>query len=60
MIYRSLRYFENHQNVLESLANPETGNVASGCNSGDCQFDIGNWKINDIFIHLINKKINTI
>ena len=28
--------------VLESLADPETGNVASGCNSGDCQFDIGN------------------
>lgn len=28
--------------VLESLADPQTGNVASGCNSGDCQFDIGN------------------
>jgi len=26
--------------VLESLADPETGNVASGCGSGDCQFNI--------------------
>ena len=28
--------------VLESLADPVTGNVGSACGSGDCQFDIGN------------------
>ena len=28
--------------VLERLADPETGNVAGGCASGDCEFDIGN------------------
>ena len=28
--------------VLERLADPETGNVAGGCASGDCEFDLGN------------------
>ena len=28
--------------VLERLADPETGNVAGACASGDCEFDIGN------------------
>ena len=27
--------------VLERLADPETGNVASSCGGGDCQFDLG-------------------
>ena len=28
--------------VLERLADPETGNVAGGCASGNCEFDLGN------------------
>ena len=28
--------------VLERLADPDTGNVAGSCASGDCQFDLGN------------------
>lgn len=28
--------------VLERLADPDTGNVASSCGSGDCEFDLGN------------------
>ena len=28
--------------VLERLADPETGNVAGACASGDCQFDLDN------------------
>ena len=28
--------------VLDTLADPVTGNVAGGCASGDCQYDLGN------------------